>query len=70
MECQIEVNKVKCTCTYEPCSRKGKCCECIWYHLEFDELPACVFPPEVERTFDRSFARFVAVFEARGGGKS
>ncbi len=70
MECQIEVNKVKCNCTYEPCSRKGKCCECIWYHLEFDELPACVFPPEVERTFDRSFARFVAVFEARGGGQS
>ncbi len=70
MECQIEVNKVKCTCTYEPCSRKGKCCECIWYHLEFDELPACVFPSEVERTFDRSFARFVAVFEARGGRKS
>jgi len=70
MECQIEVNKVKCTCTYEPCSRKGKCCECIWYHLEFDGLPACVFPPEVERTFDRSFARFVAVFEARGGRKS
>jgi len=27
MECQIEVNKVKCSCTYEPCSRKGKCCE-------------------------------------------
>ena len=70
MECQIEVNKAKCTCTYEPCSRKGKCCECIWHHLEFDELPACVFPPEVERTFDRSFARFVAVFEARGGRKS
>ena len=70
MECQIEVNKVKCTCTYEPCSRKGKCCECIWYHLEFDELPACVFPSEVERTFDRSFARFVAVFEVRGGRKS
>jgi len=70
MECQIEVNKAKCNCTYEPCSRKGKCCECIWYHLELDELPACVFPSEVERTFDRSFARFVAVFEARGGGKS
>jgi len=70
MECQIEVNKAKCTCTYEPCSRKGKCCDCIWYHLAADELPACVFPPEVERTFDRSFARFVAVFEARGGGKS
>ncbi len=70
MECQIEVNKAKCNCTYEPCSRKGKCCDCIWYHLACDELPACVFPAEVEKTFDRSFARFVAVFEARGGGKS
>ena len=62
MECQIEVNKAKCSCTYEPCSRKGKCCECIAYHLEFDELPACVFPPEVEKTYDRSFAKFAEVF--------
>jgi hypothetical protein len=23
-----------------------------------NELPACVFPPDVERTYDRSFARF------------
>ncbi|GAI33055.1 unnamed protein product, partial [marine sediment metagenome] len=51
-------------------SRKGKCCECISYHLEFDELPACVFPPEVEKTFDRSFAKFVEVYKARGGRKS
>jgi hypothetical protein len=62
MECQIELNKTNCSCTYEPCSRKGKCCECIAHHLEFDELPACVFPPEVEKTFDRSFARFAEVF--------
>ena len=65
MECQIELNKTNCTCTYEPCSRKGKCCECITHHLEFDELPACVFPPEAERTFDRSFARFIEVFGNR-----
>ena len=65
MECQIELNKTNCTCTYEPCSRKGKCCECISHHLEFDELPACVFPPEVEKTFDRSFAKFIRVFGNR-----
>lgn len=65
MECQIEANKVRCNCTYEPCSRKGKCCECIFYHLSSNELPACVFPDEVEKTFDRSFARFMAVY----GGK-
>jgi len=70
MECQIEVNKAKCTCTYEPCSRKGKCCECIAYHLESDELPACVFPPDVERTYDRSFVRFVRVVASKGGRKS
>ncbi len=70
MECQIDVNKAKCSCTYEPCSRKGKCCECISYHLEYDELPACVFPPEVEKTYDRSIAKFVQVFGARSGGKS
>ena len=65
MECSVEVNKDKCSCTYETCSRKGKCCECISYHLEFDELPACVFPSEVEKTYNRSFARFVEVFAYR-----
>lgn len=59
MECNINAIRANCNCTYEPCSRKGKCCDCIAYHLRFDELPACVFPHQVERTFDRSFARFV-----------
>ena len=62
MECNLEANKARYTCTYEPCSRKGKCCECITYHLKYNELPGCVFPPEVERTFDRSIARFVQCF--------
>ena len=62
MECQIDAIKAKCTCTYESCSRKGKCCDCISYHLELNELPACVFPPEVEKTYDRSIARFVRCF--------
>jgi hypothetical protein len=70
MECNIEANKAKCNCTYEPCPRKGKCCECISYHLKMDELPACVFPPEIERTYDRSFARFAEFVQGRGGGKS
>ena len=71
MECQIEDNKAKCPCTYEPCSRKGKCCECISHHLEeYEELPGCVFPPAVEKTYDRSFARFVEVFRARSGRKN
>ncbi len=59
MECpNLGRNMESCTCTYEPCSRKGKCCECIQYHLKNRELPACAFPPEVERTYDRSFDRF------------
>lgn len=59
MECNIKANVEKCTCTYEPCSRKGKCCECVAYHRRSGELPGCFFPPEVERTFDRSIERFV-----------
>ncbi len=62
MECQIEANKTKCTCTYEPCERKGKCCDCIPYHHAHGELPGCLFPPKFERTYDRSIAKFVEVF--------
>ncbi|MFC1935004.1 DUF6485 family protein [Chloroflexota bacterium] len=69
MECNLKTNLVNCNCTYEPCSRKGKCCECLAYHLKYDELPACVFPPGVERSYDRSFTRFVEVIRAKGGKK-
>jgi hypothetical protein len=61
MECNQTRNLRQCTCTYEPCPRKGICCECIAYHHRYGELPGCLFPPEVERTYDRSVARFVAV---------
>ena len=61
-ECNQQVNLDQCACTYEPCSRKGICCECIQYHLRYNELPGCVFPPEVERTYDRSFKRFVMTY--------
>lgn len=59
MECKAEKNRVKCNCTYGPCSRKGLCCECLSYHRSMGELPACLFSPEVERTYDRSIKRFV-----------
>jgi hypothetical protein len=58
---QYEVNLAECICTYEGCSRKGNCCACIQYHVRNRELPACAFPPEVERTYDRSFERFIEV---------
>ena len=56
-----EENMKNCNCSYTPCSRKGICCECIAYHKRAGELPACYFPDKVERTFDRSIARFKAV---------
>lgn len=60
-ECKIEQNKADCNCTYEPCSRKGICCECLIYHRRSGELPACYFPKEVEITYDRSIERFIQI---------
>lgn len=54
-----QVNLAECACTFEPCERKGLCCECLRYHRERRELPACYFTPEVERTYDRSIAIFL-----------
>lgn len=57
--CTIEKNRKNCTCTYEPCSRKGVCCDCIEYHRRSGELPGCLFPPDAERTYDRSIQAFI-----------
>lgn len=60
-ECaRTKQNRGQCTCTYEPCPRKGHCCECVTYHREADELPGCFFPAEIERTYDRSVRRFLS----------
>jgi hypothetical protein len=56
-----EKNLQHCNCTYEPCSRKGICCECLAYHRQNKELPACYFPAEVEKAYDRSLARFLQI---------
>jgi len=61
MECKKGNNLKNCTCTYKGCSRKGMCCECLSYHLSSNELPACCFQPEAERTYDRSFDKFVEI---------
>ena len=61
MECNQEERKKTCACTYSGCSRMGKCCECIEYHLENRELPGCVFAKiskEAESSYDRSFRHF------------
>jgi hypothetical protein len=64
-ECPKEQNKERCNCTYEPCGKKGICCECLRYHREAGELPACFFPDDVERTYDRSIGRFIETFQKR-----
>jgi hypothetical protein len=66
-ECKVDKNKTKCNCTYEPCPRKGICCECVSYHRDSGELPACFFSPEIERTYDRSIERFVALQQKKRG---
>jgi len=58
MKCKKEQNLKFCNCTYPGCSHKGICCECLSYHLKSRQLPACCFPDEVEKTYDRSFEAF------------
>ena len=66
LECKIEQNKQRCNCTYEPCAKKGLCCECIRYHWQLGELPACFFPDDVEKTFDRSIEKFIVTYQKKG----
>ena len=61
MDCVKEKNMAKCTCTCTSCSRRGACCACVEYHREKGELPGCFFPPEAERTYNRSIDYFVKV---------
>ncbi|MGB9834093.1 MAG: DUF6485 family protein [bacterium] len=63
MECHLDLNLKKCNCTYEPCPRKGRCCECLLYHRENGELPACYFSEEMERTYNRSISFFIKTYK-------
>ncbi len=65
MDCKKEKNLVKCKCTYDPCSRKGICCECIAYHLRSRELPGCCFDAKGEATYDRSFEHFARLVQSK-----
>jgi hypothetical protein len=58
MECKKTANLDRCNCSYSPCQRKGVCCDCIAYHLRSRALPACCFPADAEKTYDRSFEHF------------
>jgi hypothetical protein len=64
MECKQTENLKHCSCTYDACSRRGLCCECVSHHLKARQLPGCFFPPEAERTYDRSFAHFARLVAA------
>jgi hypothetical protein len=59
MDCNKAKNLAACNCTYEPCPRKGLCCQCLAYHRDHGELPACFFSEQAEMTFDRSIAAFL-----------
>ena len=39
-----EKNMKICNCTYEPCPRKGHCCECMAYASEDGRTPGLLFP--------------------------
>ncbi|MCU0607009.1 MAG: DUF6485 family protein [Candidatus Edwardsbacteria bacterium] len=59
MDCRKESNKTSCTCTYEPCPRKGVCCECVAYHRKNGEVPGCFFSQAGEASYDRSVRSFI-----------
>lgn len=60
MDCKKTANLKSCNCTYEPCPRKGICCECLAYHRDSGELPACYFSEKGERSYDRSVENFLS----------
>lgn len=66
MECLKKRNKERCNCSYDPCPRKGMCCECLRHHWENGQLPACCFPKDVEKNYDRSIEKFIEVYQQRG----
>ncbi len=52
-------NLLNCNCSYDPCSRKGICCECLAYHLRSRQVPACFFSASAEKSYDRSLQNFI-----------
>jgi hypothetical protein len=60
---KLKANLEFCNCTYEGCPRMGNCCACLQYHLDMKQLPACCFPDDVEKTWDRSFRKFIETYK-------
>ena len=59
-ECAKASGVDDCPCTYPGCSKHGNCCQCVRHHRDRDQLPACYFTAEQEKTFDRSIAFFLS----------
>ena len=42
-ECKnYERNTRECDCSSDTCDRRGYCCECLAYHRERGQVPACL----------------------------
>ena len=65
-ECKLDRNKDSCGCSYMSCGKRGICCDCLQSHWANGELPGCLFPPDVEKTYDRSVKTFVQTYQERG----
>jgi hypothetical protein len=58
MICKKDKNLLNCNCTYD-CDKKGLCCVCIAHHRVKNELPACYFSKNNEKTYNRSINNYL-----------
>jgi len=58
-------NTASCNCSYTGCDKCGLCCQCVAYHRGNNEIPACFFPDDVEKGWDRSFRNFINTWKDR-----
>ncbi len=61
----LKENLERCNCSYTSCDKTALCCECLHYHRRNNEIPACFFPDEVEKGWDRSFRNFIDTWKDR-----
>ncbi|MEO2069446.1 MAG: DUF6485 family protein [Desulfurobacteriaceae bacterium] len=69
MKCKRIENLKDCGCSYTACRRRGICCECVRNHRRKGEIPACFFPEEAEKTYDRYIEFFIKVWAEKLGYK-
>jgi len=60
MECKNKSRNMQlCNCSYTGCEKMGICCDCIKHHRDKGQIPACYFPIDAEKTYDRSINHFI-----------